>query len=78
MNSRSNASWSCCPGIKEPAEASRFQGASFCNYFFPGLQTQESTGLTIFFGARLDRSGSFAAPCRVPSCADVGLAPSQT
>ena len=45
MNSRSNASWSCCPGIKEPAEASRFQGASFCNYFFPGLQTQESTGL---------------------------------
>jgi hypothetical protein len=34
--------------------------------------------LTIFFGARLDRSGSFAAPCRVPSCADVGLAPSQT
>ena len=35
MNSRSNASWSCCPGIKEAAEASRLQGASFRNYFFP-------------------------------------------
>src|SRR4029077_20804081 len=50
----------------------------FLQLFFPSLQTQESTGLTIFFDARLHRSGSFAAPCRVPSCADIGLAPSQT